>query len=1045
MALAKQMSRNIFEVFVSIYDKKHKPVRVEILKELTGTEILNYLRFSKKMDIPEDYLILVSTNSQSYHLVEPTHTLARYIETKSAELLIFPPKIHTSVHCADNRVNVRFFSSKSLISDVITSLCNDVFRLSDDSAFALFPINDFFSDPFRLTMSLAECHQKMDDVWFFRRFWTRPMEKDVEESDLHFSYSQAELIMFREDFPSENYNIPLLAALSLTVKFDGDGKKAYSFIKKANKKDFPKYLAPCVINNKKYFEASLKILNEKGTMPIVDAKRLFIETMLAFPFFGTPLFPVQTFENKKQPENITLTTADDHIILLKKDSFIEIRRIKLSRVRKFKQTGINEVTFYIYDAQDQAEGKHQLQELVFRTTSPLTVVDYFLGLLHFIKRQRVNERLSKFGPGSRDTHERRNTIRTKNSLSGLLSSDLLLGNATPDSEIAFSGVRNVQLPKVEEPAAQPVVSIQVETVMLPRERGEIVVNDANYVGRYKVEYYDGYSIQIIHDSCKIVKKAISGDIYPALSEAEALLSVYEPSTPFLKSSLKNLLHESGSSSGDIANVVSRSLSYLIDNRLTFLDTLYGMLLLKNIIIRFIFSQIQNLNMVETAKEISNTFGNITSILLSQKQNLTLPLAYVTLEALSRNNEEECKYLLSICDIGVHLLFYAVICVIKSYIATGFGTDKFVPIIDSLPILAVFDPFIGNNIAENLKNWTNTISTSEHSMRQVLSLPRKSKMEFQSIIEVVNDFCYLLDFLRSPISLYLQSITPRLSTAHHYPETIYDASMQFQIARESANFLWNTNHGDLATVTSSNAQTFYNLYLASLSDSSLQLQVQEAHKHLVSIIQENSAIINNNCDLSSYIDPNDAINSVILSLTNPNENENATITLLFLDAASEIQRKTMLANAYEQLDSYLRDVNAVDTNQLGQNFTVFSFAALSLMKDNPEIHRLKLKLAEVGASLNTLFSPQTTLETKRAEGLKLRNQFRPIMSLATGQISSVDMVLDPKAENRTSYDLVFNIPQPNILEKLEGLRQLAEDMKLICKYKKSDTENAEQKG
>lgn len=1005
--------------------------------------------FSQKMQIPDKYFLIAvfttgNENQQhkSYRIVEDDRDLSKYANMKKVELLLYPPVIYLKIHCPDKRVNTQSFPAKTTAVSIVESVCTNLFHLSGLYAYAIYADPSKPGDPIPQNKSIVEVNPELTDVYLLRRFWIRAINDFTIESDIHFNYSQAKDIVFNMNFPHQSYDSPLLTAYALLIEYQ-TAEKVKNLLKKAKKKELKQILPKYIRKDKKLLNKTKELLTEKEGPSILELKMAFLRVALQNKFFGSIQFPILAqIPGKAESGQYDFTMTEDCLVCLKKGTYDEEFQIRVNQIRKWKPLGPEILKyFYFENIHDPNAG---LVEWQIRSKAVIQILDHFTALVNFLKQMKLQS------AENQDTHKlesKKSTMRTISSLAGLMTENSTLTMPSEPSEfVAPTPVQSNSyvLSTIDPPHPQQPVAFAAESCTIKTEMQSTVDEFAAYYNpsdsnQYEVEKVVEYTTDdtIIEYGCSLLKDIITQKSLSPIQDAEAFVLEHQPVNPIIAIAVKQYLQTPCETPVDAVTIVSRTLAHLMSNCLPPLDSFVALNYVRSLCLHFARQEWKDFDFVGKAEAADSMLGSVVKSMTAVLHRMNHPLSTAILGNLAPNDPEA----LSLFNLNQGIsesLVLSSIAVAQGLVNAKIGNKILQPILDALPAIPTYDPMISVTLSEALLAILNDLQMDEVSKKKFMAQPHVARLELSSIINSVSELSNLAKFMTSPASMFIQTRSTRLSQVQEQPTTIPEAAQLYQNARESALLLWSMNDAQnaaLALDLSENAATMYALFIASMNDPSLQNTYRDSYAHLNGYIQGSNTVLQEHQTFNSLLDQNDPVHSVVLTLLSSNEDVKSTISLLSLDSATEKQKRAVFLDTWNKIDSVLRKIDTKsqekDIQDVNSNFRLFSFAAVSLAKNDDAAIPLRSRLGEIGNDLIQIMSEEMPDEERRTRAIQIRNELRPLDALAYGENGASERFVhfDKKnVDTPEAYTVTFNVKMPDLSGVKDTLSKLAETLR-----------------
>ena len=232
------------DVVAKIYDMPNVPkVKAVIPITLNQDEIINFLRFSHKMEIPDDYIIAIvrNDNTNSYVLGGNERPLLNYSHQKNLEIVFFPGVMTFEIVSPDKTVTPIIIKTQYTVDKIIELYCMKMFNISETISYALYDTEANFLEPLPNNKAIIEINPNLKSLYFGRRIWTKSLLNIKNDVELYQIFFQAINIIFSSDFFHSYYNIPELLSIYMVYKLDTSAR-ALIFLKKSSKKQITTFI-----------------------------------------------------------------------------------------------------------------------------------------------------------------------------------------------------------------------------------------------------------------------------------------------------------------------------------------------------------------------------------------------------------------------------------------------------------------------------------------------------------------------------------------------------------------------------------------------------------------------------------------------------------------------------------------------------------------------------------------------------------------------------------------------------------------------------------
>ena len=330
-----------------------------------------------------------------FRIVDDTKDLSQWEKWQPLTLWLCPPEMMITIISPDNQRRMRKCDSRTPALEIVADMCNQIFHLKDDIAYALYPDPDDMYRPIEMNKAICEVNPNMKELYLQRRFWIKAMSDFTEESDIHFNYCQARRNVYRDDFDPERYEIEKLVAIELIIEHEKREavelqlKKIRKHRKKKRKEELLTLFPPYLVHRKdkgtrKKIVQEMSIWEGKA---LKDLKMAFIRTCLADKFFGCLMFDVECVvpdSGNLQRQKVLFTITEEDVYLLDKTNKQELALIRNGSIRSWKPQPQWSFVKFTY----VGRGK-KVMELDVYHEHVLLLVDHFVSMMNFLKQQKL--------------------------------------------------------------------------------------------------------------------------------------------------------------------------------------------------------------------------------------------------------------------------------------------------------------------------------------------------------------------------------------------------------------------------------------------------------------------------------------------------------------------------------------------------------------------------------------------------------------------------------------------------------------------------------
>ncbi|OHT05496.1 hypothetical protein TRFO_26768 [Tritrichomonas foetus] len=1017
-----QSQTQIIGIEASIFGSSDQPVSTTIPSSLKGKDIINFLKFSHSMKIPDGACIIIMFVSEtkyavSYRILDNDKDLSQYLSRqKRFQILLYPPKMMIHIHCADGRVSIREYASTTPAAKIVEDVCKIFFHLNHHIAYALYGnINDL-SNPIPQTKSIIEFNPSISDVWLLRRFWIKASTALNDESDIHFNFSHAKNIVFSKNFSFRRYKWEDLIAISLTLDYSTyeqakmllkKEKKEISKLKKNEKKmkkekakkkgknanddSANQHKHKSVIDvshlpvwfildkkEKKRKNEIIELVRNYENMNILELKLKFLKICLENEYFGARMFPVRCkipFTNSSIQEcNVCFT--ENFYCLLKKDTEEELFKVKLTYVRKWKPTDIENMHFFFITKESR-----ELYDLHIQAQNVFTILDYFTSLINFLKQQSILGKQDDTVKSEKKVVARMD----KTSLSDIISANNINDYIPEDEdEPEIYEMKNRQdsnISKIDPPSKQTVELLDIEKLCA---KSEIDLTLSEYTDYY--DHITGYSFDaipyqafhnnIIQTGCNLLKRVVFQESLSPIADATVWVQGCLPEDLLTQSVLSWLLQGPSDTIDDAISTVSNLTAYVFQDKLCPLDAFVALNYSRSILMHYARQKWRTIDFGELAYQADETLGNfIKTITQIIKRNM-FPISTLIFE-------DTCDFIpdsLSMLHVNESIalnLFFATIAVARAMCNAGISADVIQPILSTLPVVNTYDPVVAYSLSDILLPLVNSTINNEIAHQALISQPHIAKLDINSISSCITELYNYTHYLTTPVAIFCKTRSPRLLNTPFTPSTVPEAAYIFQIARESAVTLWNIKGGvqsALAQEISWAAIEFYSLFTEAARDPSLAEALGGVFKFLLDCLEHSSIIIKDYHEFEDVLDNFEASEAVLSTLIGSNEDSKTTMSLIAMESSSPEHRSIALEECSKEIDSQLRSLTDKCTEEeiskVSDAFRVFSLMILSIQneyinkglsnsgkKDAASLNVTRGKLTDCGNKLLTVIKDE----------------------------------------------------------------------------------------
>jgi hypothetical protein len=542
---------------------------------------------------------------------------------------------------------------------------------------------------------------------------------------------------------------------------------------------------------------------------------------------------------------------------------------------------------------------------------------------------------------------------------------------------------------------------------------------------------------LLDGACKLLRDTINRGLPVAAATNFVQSNVKE--NPILEQALQELLE--GPWDSDLesfpqfrVSIVGQALEQLAASELSPLDAFAALNFMRSQLLNYAQKEWKDVDFIANAAKVDETLGKVVMAALRVMQRANHPLSTALFEATTAEVPESKPLLMlneAIAD-GLMLIGQAVG---QACCDAKIGATAIQPVLTAFPELPVYDPILAAHLSEALLPVIKGVAASEELKSQLLALPHTAaKVDVNSMVKAVQDLAALTHFMNSPIAMLAETHAPRLHTELNMPSITPEAMELYEVARETANLLWNLDenaNASLANEISELAATFYNQYLGQLEDATLGPLARNSYQGLAQALKEASAIIGDGGDLHSLLKPGNALHAVTLALLDSQADFMTTASLLALESMDEKQRRELIGLYGQAMDAKLRAISGpvsdVDRQQFQNLFKLFAMGTLSLTPPSSAL-AARAKLAEVGALLmGSLADALLSEEARKDRCAQIRNALRPLLAINDESLMDdlLQRFLGPgmDSSNPKTYVIKFTLKAPDLSLQTSTLKKL----------------------
>jgi hypothetical protein len=1044
-----------------VYERDDIPsVAGMIPLHLTGKDVVIYLTITLKMNVPEDYFVLLvlpasDGKSKWYRILEPNADLRRFSALSTIELLLFPPKVTIEIACLGSDQTIsRKVDSKRHSGDIIDDICSEsapeiegvepcLFSLTGSLGYALYSNPTDIRLPVPLNRSLIEYNPFTKTFYLLRRFWTERICYFTRPSDVAFNYYQAQTMVWDPEFDFQHYNYTAMLALVLLINHQKrDVITALIKECKNKRRELLQYFPPWLCHETKDKPRRKKVIEALGSYGHKDRPTLqlwFLREALKNKLFGAVEYESLTVVPGRESEGLqeVILTITDTTFYLMDRSRRELFAVPHHRLRKWKPVDNEHVIFQLLD------GRKSRREFVLEYQRSLLIVDHFTSLLNFVKQMKVQEKTDEIG----DRLTRGFTTTTGSSsstMSVLLRNDRSLSNLNLND--ADGDGYPSMMPRAERAIPQRVTFTNPDDYLLKSQAGDMTADYATFydAGETGWEFQDvsnyGVRDNLIEQACMLLRNAIQKGV--SMTQISQFLGVNLPNSPDFLLILNQIIDGPYDTTIEALpafriGLTARCLGQLMGHELPPLDSFVALNYIRSLLLDYAQKQWAAFDFVTQATKQDERLGTVVGSALNVMRGVNHPLSTVLFEALSGTLPEAGANLMLNNAIADGLLMIAV-SVARGCCDAGIAERELRPLVAGVPRVATFEPVFASRLAEALLPVIKNVAASDDLRARLLAQPHVARVEPNSMVKAVQDLYGFTHFVNSPLGMFIASKSAKLTTTITSPGNMAEAIDLYRTAREIALLLWNMAEDENAAVAyelADGSATLFELFASTFEDSSLAGAMHEAFHAIEPPARAAMEFLRGNRELQSLLRESDPLENLALGLINMSDDWVTAAALLTLSAMDEKQTKDLVHGHGEMIDLRLRSLSGpmapLDLEQFNNVFKMFALGVLSIAPQDQGTD-LRARIAEIGTMLMQVLEDIDMLEDDRKEKVAvIRDLLRPLQALGeegevAGDVLKQFLATGDDPGSQKQFESSFNARAPDltvsvaILKKINGV-------------------------
>lgn len=395
----------------------------------------------------------------------------------------------------------------------------------------------------------------------------------------------------------------------------------------------------------------------------------------------------------------------------------------------------------------------------------------------------------------------------------------------------------------------------------------------------------------------------------------------------------------------------------------------------------------------------------TSLALGQ-DNLNTCLAYVVHGLLTGKNDDSGSNYNLLVDLNQLLLLEA-IC--SGRVLASCGANALVAPLHTVPQIPVFEPFLLTNLGELIN---------------AEILPLNANLDINDYNAFLRDLNHITSFLKSPLSLYLQSKTPKIMDGMaDFPNTLVDAFDFYRLARENAFVLWNTNQFKNGFRVKALAD------LAATALNAFDMNPIDMYEKILAMIRENKDFLDLITNVQGCLNLYDPTFCIIDALLDTGHDFNSGVKLLAIDSDSLKGRVGIVQLSIANLLSGLSNLTKLSLGRTGnvvqQNFNAMSYAYMSVAKGVVDVNSLFDKFIDLGDTLQLALNDLNPMDKRLRAADKVRSILNLMGLIVTDVPLAVKKFLEgPVKSGALSRQMLFNFDPVDISPSIKVLNSIS---------------------
>ena len=1066
-----------------VFGSQQAPVVTTIPSNLKGSEIKNFLSFSHKLQIPEGSTTIIKIAADKtrttfhYRIIDDDKDLSKYSKFRTFSILFYPPSMKLLVHCADSSVKTIEFPSKQSSEKIVKKLCKD-FKLCHNIAYALYGDRDKVYDPIPPTKSILEYNPYLTDVWLLRRFWIKAATTLKAESDIHFCYSHAKIIVFSRDFNYKFYNWEELIAISFAIEYSTfdqtkavlkqlkkdkkvKNKEDKKTKKKKSKKDdssqpindvmsssqinptFPYWFTDDKKLKKKKKGEVIERVKKYERRDCLELKKEFLHICFANKFFGALVFDVHcSAPGNSTPGDYSLSFTEEKVHLLEKGTEKDVFTVLHPLVKKWRPTTMESLSFFLLL---HPTSKEIFEWKIDHTENSYYILDYYTSLANFIKQQSILEKKDEHTLGTRKP-----TVRmTQTSLNEILvKKDSALNYDENEIDInTIQGDDHITLPRIDPPPQQTPTFLDASKIVVPSEANNVIAEFNSFFDHtdgfnYEPDEYLNVNNDVIATGCNLLKSIIVQESISPIADATTWVQSVLPEDLLTQSVLGWQLQGPAENHYEALSTISRCVAYVFQSELTPLDRFVALNYARSLLTHFARQRWKTVDFVEMADQVDEALGSALRPLFNITRRLIYPLSTLVYED-SSDILPDARSMLYLNETIVMLNLFSAFAIAQALCDAGIGGESLRPILVTLPVVNTYDHLTAYILSDALMPLLEVLSKNEVAQKALLNQPHAAKFDMQNISTCITELYNFTHFLNTSVGVFCTIKSPRVLVIPETPSTIPEAAHIFQIARETAFALWNLSHYQYASLAKQIAWVsaeFYTLFIEAARDPSHANALGSVFKILVDCLSTATEIFKSITNISDVLNYESPVHEVLMNLFNTSEDQKAILSLLALDSVSAHHRISVLEDTGSQIDEKLRSISGIlnpqESQVMSDLFRVFSQMVLSLSRDAASTRQLRIDIGEFGAQLYSVFNDEMDENARKRHAQELVSILRrfinigksytefQVVQIDTSKITTAKAKAPPIPRINTSFEVSIQVTVPDLSISTETLQKIA---------------------